>query len=96
MKLSYLMLSLCLATAASQTTAEAAPPAPPKPGAAASQEAVPYHYGMKLDIHRVISIQEPQDITCEAVTTTMIYQDSSATRHSLSYLKIPSTCSSRG
>lgn len=96
MKLSYLLLSLCLATAASQAAEEAEPLLITKPSAATTVEAVPYRYGMKLDIDRVLSIQEPQEMTCDVVTATMIYEDSNETRRALSYLKVPSSCSNWG
>lgn len=97
MKLSYLLLSLCLIPVASQAAEEMEPLVITRPSAAAEMpEAVPYRYGMQLDIDKVISIHEPDEMTCEAVTATMVYEDSSETRRALSYLKVPSSCSRWG
>lgn len=97
MKLSYLLLPLCLVAMASQATEEAEPLMITRPSAAAAMpEAVPYRYGMKLDIEQVISIQEPEEMTCDVVTATMVYEDSSDTRRALSYLKVPSSCGNWG
>ena len=98
MKLSYLLLPLCLVAAASQVQAadEVEPLVVTSPSAADTVEVVPYRYGMKLDVDRVISIQEPQELSCDVATATMVYVDSSETRRALSYLKVPSTCSNWG
>lgn len=96
MKLSYLLLSLCMLAATSQAADEMEPLVITAPGSAATMQAVPYSYGMKLDIDEVISIHEPDEMTCDVITATMIYEDSSDTRRALSYLKVPSSCSHWG
>lgn len=96
MKLSYLLLSLCVVAAASQAAEEVAPLVVTQPSGANAVEVVPYRYGMKLDIGKVISIQEPTELSCDVVTATMLYEDSRDMRRALSYLKIPASCSNWG
>lgn len=55
-------------------------------------EAVPYSYGMKLDIARVISMDEPHPQRCEVVEATMVYEDSNGQRHALRYQKQAQAC----
>ncbi|BAU72135.1 DUF2790 domain-containing protein [Metapseudomonas furukawaii] len=60
--------------------------------AAKSAEAVPYQYGMPLDVARVISIDEPNPLTCETVQAKMTYVDAQGERKSVTYLKQSSAC----
>ncbi|BAN46226.1 DUF2790 domain-containing protein [Metapseudomonas resinovorans] len=60
--------------------------------AAKSADAVPYSYGMPLDVARVISIDEPNSLNCETVQATMIYVDTSGEQKSVTYLKESSAC----
>ncbi|MCY1174745.1 hypothetical protein D9M68_333010 [compost metagenome] len=60
--------------------------------AAKSADAVPYSYGMPLDVARVISIDEPNSLTCETVQATMTYVDSQGKEKSVTYLKESSAC----
>lgn len=62
---------------------------------AASDSEIPiehYSYSMKLDIAKVISISEAQDV-CGAVPEHMIYEDSKGIRHDLEYQVMGSGCS---
>jgi hypothetical protein len=60
--------------------------------AADSQPVEQYHYGQKLDVKRVIDIQEekPTLLSGGTVNVRMNYLDSKGKRHTLAYLKIAS------
>lgn len=60
--------------------------------AAKSADAVPYSYGMPLDVARVISIDEPNSFTCETIQAKMTYIDSKGEEKSVTYLKESSAC----
>lgn len=60
--------------------------------AAESTDAVPYTYGMPLDVARVISIDEPNSLTCETIQAKMTYVDSQGEEKSVTYLKESSAC----
>ncbi|WP_271410340.1 DUF2790 domain-containing protein [Pseudomonas sp. Q1-7] len=62
--------------------------------AAKSADTVPYRYGMPLDIARVISIDEPNPLTCETIQAKMTYVDTSGEKKSVTYLKESSACAS--
>lgn len=88
-----LFLPLCCIAALTQTACAAPPPhdqnQPPP-------QVEPYTYGTKLDIVKVISIEEPQErLLCEVVTAKMTYLDSANRRRALSYLKMATGCSDR-
>lgn len=59
-------------------------------------ETTAYTYGMKLDIARVIRIEEPQSTTCEVVQVKMTYENSQGDTQTLSYLKLADVCVSNG
>lgn len=65
----------------------------------APSQAVPYHYGMRLDVGKVISMTEPQTQTqtqtqeCKVVTANMKYIDSvSGKPAEITYLKFSDAC----
>jgi hypothetical protein len=60
--------------------------------AAKSADAIPYSYGMPLDVARVISIDEPSSFTCETIQAKMTYVDSNGEEKSVTYLKESSAC----
>ncbi|MFZ6048385.1 DUF2790 domain-containing protein [Pseudomonas sp. CR3202] len=60
--------------------------------AAKSADAVPYSYGMPLDVARVISIDEPNPLTCETIQAKMTYVDANGDQKSVTYLKESSAC----
>jgi len=84
MKLPVMLLPLLLLCAAAQ----------------AAQAPVPtdtYHYGMRLDIARVLDVREPAgDHQCKVVTATMTYLDSRGQERALNYLKLAEECSDQG
>lgn len=50
-----------------------------------------YTYSMKLDIAKVISMSDVQDV-CGVVPVHMIYEDSSGIRHNLEYQVMGNGC----
>ena len=60
--------------------------------AAVADEAQVYHYGMQLDVAKVISIEQPND-RCEVSQATMLYLDSQGRQHTLRYLRQTPRCS---
>ncbi|NQD94977.1 DUF2790 domain-containing protein [Pseudomonas sp. CrR25] len=62
-------------------------------------EAIPaerYHYGMQLDVQKVLAVSEAQPKAspqlCQVVEARMDYLDSAGETRSLTYLKHSSTC----
>ncbi|MDP3367426.1 MAG: DUF2790 domain-containing protein [Pseudomonas sp.] len=55
-----------------------------------------YTYDTKLDIARVIRIEEPQSQTCEVVQATMTYVNTQGLTKTLSFLKLADVCISNG
>ena len=49
--------------------------------------ATPYHYGMDLDIAKVISIDAPTSAQGQASTATLTYRDSSGQLRAVSYVQ---------
>ncbi|KAF1054335.1 MAG: hypothetical protein GAK43_00931 [Stenotrophomonas maltophilia] len=58
----------------------------------AADAPVAYHYGMNLDVAKVISIEQPND-RCEISTAKMTYRDSQGQLHVLEYLRQTPKCS---
>ena len=50
-----------------------------------------YSYGAKLDIAKVISIEDPAKV-CEAVPVHMVYEDHQGQRHTLEFRVMGSGC----
>ncbi|MHA6195633.1 DUF2790 domain-containing protein [Pseudomonas wadenswilerensis] len=83
MKLRLMLLPLLLLSGAAQAAQTPAP--------------VDYHYGMRLDIARVLDMREPAtDYQCKVVVATMTYLDSQGQEHALNYRKLSTECSSQG
>ncbi|MFQ6572185.1 DUF2790 domain-containing protein [Pseudomonas sp. UM16] len=64
--------------------------------AQASESIAVYHYGMPLDIARVLTMSEPDTELCDVVQASMIYLDSAGQQHTLRYLKLAQACSDQG
>ncbi|MFG6203579.1 DUF2790 domain-containing protein [Pseudomonas retamae] len=60
--------------------------------ASATDEVVAYHYGMHLDIAKVLNITPVADV-CGVVPVEMSYLDSSGNKHILQYSEFGSGCS---
>lgn len=58
-----------------------------------SSQAVPYHYGMQLQVAKVISLTEPQTLECQVVTANMKYIDKSGKPAEITYRKFSDACS---
>lgn len=55
-------------------------------------KAVPYTYGMRLDIAKVLSIDEPHPLTCQQVEATMTYLDPQGQTRAVTYTKLSDAC----
>lgn len=55
-----------------------------------------YHYGMRLDVAKVLSMTEPVTEECHVIKALMTYLDSSGQEHTLRYLKNAEVCSDQG
>ncbi|MBD9562031.1 DUF2790 domain-containing protein [Pseudomonas sp. PDM09] len=58
-----------------------------------SPQPVPYHYGMPLQVAKVISLTEPQTQECQVVTANMKYIDKSGEPAQITYQKLSDACS---
>jgi len=59
--------------------------------AAEQPKAEHYSYGSKLDIAKIISIEEPADV-CALVPVHMVYEDHRGQRHVLEYTRMGRGC----
>ncbi|MGZ0784217.1 DUF2790 domain-containing protein [Pseudomonas saponiphila] len=55
-------------------------------------EVVPYQYGMRLDVAKVISMTEPPTSRCEVVTANMRYINKAGELAEISYQKHAHAC----
>lgn len=51
-----------------------------------------YHYGMQLDVQKVLKLQEAPSTLCQVVEARMDYLDSQGRERSLAYLKHAKAC----
>ncbi|WP_248919828.1 DUF2790 domain-containing protein [Pseudomonas entomophila] len=49
-------------------------------------KAMPYHYGERLDVKKVLSIQTDPNVSCGVANSRMNYLDSQGRQHDLQYL----------
>jgi hypothetical protein len=56
-----------------------------------ADDAAVYHYGMPLDVAKVLSISQPNE-RCEISEATMVYLDSKGQQHTLKYLRQTLRC----
>lgn len=59
--------------------------------AQAADEAVPYRYGMELDIAHLVSVTPIADV-CGVVPAQMTYLDSEGTPHTVNYMVFGTGC----
>jgi len=52
-----------------------------------ASEATPYHYGMDLDIAKVVSVDAPASTQGQTSTATLTYRDSSGQLRAVSYVQ---------
>ena len=57
-------------------------------------EPTPYHYGMPLEIKKVLSLTEPSTPYCEVITARMVYVDKAGQTRDVSYRKLSDACTS--
>ncbi|GAC1032711.1 hypothetical protein thsps21_35400 [Pseudomonas sp. No.21] len=51
-----------------------------------------YHYGMQLDVQKVLALHEAPTVLCQVVEARMDYLDSQGREHRLAYLKHATAC----
>lgn len=57
-----------------------------------SSKPVPYHYGMPLNVGKVVALTEPSTNECKVVTADMKYIDKSGKPEENSYQKLSDVC----
>lgn len=55
-------------------------------------QSTPYHYGMPLEIKKVLSLTEPSTPYCEVITAQMVYIDKAGQNRDVSYHKLSDAC----
>jgi hypothetical protein len=58
-----------------------------------TSKATPYHYGMPLNIGKVVALTEPTTNECKVITADMKYIDTSGKPEEISYQKLSDVCS---
>lgn len=58
----------------------------------ATSKAVPYQYGMPLQVAKVVSLTEPPTQLCKVVTADMKYIDNAGKPEEISYRKLSDAC----
>ena len=54
--------------------------------------AQPYHYGMPVDVVKVIAIEEPHPADCEIISATLTYLNSAGVIKAMTYAKMAQAC----
>lgn len=57
-----------------------------------SSNAVPYKYGMPLQVAKVIALTEPPTLECEVITADIKYIDNNGRPEEISYRKLSDAC----
>ena len=57
-----------------------------------SSNAVPYKYGMPLQVAKVIALTEPATLECKVITAAMKYLDNNGRPEEISYRKLSDAC----
>lgn len=89
MKTFRIAMLMALAGFATQAFSDDTPVANTGPNQTAVES---YHYGMKLDIQKIISVSEIAN-ECAPVPAQMTYEDSQGKRHILKYQVMGTGCS---
>ena len=58
-----------------------------------TSDATPYHYGMTLNVGKVVSLTEPTTDECKVVVADMKYIDTSGKPEEITYKKLSYACS---
>lgn len=53
---------------------------------------VPYHYGMPINVAKVISMTEPSTQDCKVITADMTFIDKAGKLEAISYRKLSDAC----
>jgi hypothetical protein len=85
MNIRPLLLATALACTAFAGLAQAA-------DTSATSKAVPYQYGMPLNVNKVISMTEPQTQNCKVITADMKYIDNAGKPEEITYRKMSDAC----
>ncbi|MHA3735231.1 DUF2790 domain-containing protein [Pseudomonas sp. Eth.TT006] len=86
MNIRTLLLSSALACTAFAGLAQA-------DDSSSTTKAVPYEYGMPLQVNKVIAMTEPQTQQCKVVTADMKYIDNAGKPEEITYRKMSDACS---
>jgi hypothetical protein len=86
MNIRPLLLATALACTALAGLAQAA-------DTSTTSKAVPYQYGMPLNVNKVISMTEPQTQNCKVITADMKYIDDTGKPEEITYRKLSDACS---
>lgn len=86
MNIHPLLLATALACTAFAGLAQAA-------DTSTTSKAVPYQYGMPLNVNKVISMTEPQTQNCKVITADMKYIDNAGKPEEITYRKLSDACS---
>ncbi|WP_434589003.1 DUF2790 domain-containing protein [Pseudomonas sp. R4-83] len=78
------LLAAALACTAFTGLAQANPTPP--------SNAVPYKYGMPLQVAKVVALTEPPTLECKVVTADMKYLDNNGRPEEISYRKLSDAC----
>ncbi|UZE26822.1 DUF2790 domain-containing protein [Pseudomonas asplenii] len=84
MKLRPLLITAALALSAVAGVAQASTPA--------TTQAVPYHYGMPLNIDKLISMTEQPTDQCKVINADMKFVDTAGKIEDVSYRKLSDAC----
>ena len=57
-----------------------------------TSKAVPYQYGMPLNVAKVVSMTEPSTMQCKVITADMKYIDNAGKPEEISYRKLSDAC----
>lgn len=60
--------------------------------AQAESKPEPYHYGMPLDIHKVILMEEDTTNECKVINASIQFMDKTGELKHVSYLKLSEAC----
>ncbi|WP_017906995.1 DUF2790 domain-containing protein [Pseudomonas asplenii] len=85
MKVRTLLVTTALALSALAGVAQASP-------TGSDSQAVPYHYGMPLNIDKVISMTEQPTTQCKVINADMKFIDKAGKTENVSYRKLSDAC----
>lgn len=63
--------------------------------AQAESKPVPYRYGMPMDVHKIIAMNEPATNDCKVITADIKFLDKAGDMQHVSYEKLSDACMSQ-